>query len=142
MMGQGNGGRVVPATTAEKIRELAERLHRGVGAIREGRVDATIHDLVAGALRSMHVEAAARRTPNHQAKIRMARAARGLCLGCGRREVVRSCRYCARCLLRERVRMARRKGQIPHVKHPAPKEEAWPRAGAGLPATWEGRESA
>lgn len=58
--------------------ELARRLHVGQLAIREGRVLATVHELVEGAIQSMHREA---QPPCED--LRSRRRAAGLCPYCG-----------------------------------------------------------
>lgn len=102
------------------IDELALRLHVGARAIREGRVRATVAELVAGSLESLHMEAASRR----RAERAGCHASEGLCPSCGRMPVTPGRRWCAMCLLRTRVLKARRRGEIPHIRHPRPREEA------------------
>ncbi len=107
-----------------RLEELAERLHTGARAIREGWIDATIAELVTGAVKSMHQEAVARRVLDRHREVRAAREARGLCLDCGRRQAMPGRKWCALCLLRVRVQVARRRGKMPHVRHPVPREKA------------------
>lgn len=114
--GWASGGAIM----APQLEELALRLHAGARAIREGRVNATIAELVTGALESVHAEAAAQRRAERLEE----RAAQGLCPRCGRMPITPGRKWCAMCLLRERVRKARRRGKIPHIRHPRPKEEA------------------
>jgi len=135
-----------------QLEEFALRLEVGARAIREGRVNATVAELVTGALESTRAEALAWREPEparmeaprleepapqrrHKSAAEKAatrrgterldkREAKGLCPRCGRTPIVPGSDWCAMCLLRERVMEARRRGEIPHIRHPKPEEKA------------------
>lgn len=99
------------------IEDLALRLHLGARAIKEGRVEATVAELVEGAMRSVHAEMAVVRGGGRLREIRSKRAAAGLCTNCGRMEAAPGHRWCAMCILRLVVARARRRGEIPHIRH-------------------------
>ncbi len=107
-----------------QLEELALRLHMGAQAMRKGQTDATAAELVVGVLESIRAEAVAQRSKNRREEIRAVRAAQGLCLNCGRMKAAPGRKWCAMCLLRARAAGARRRGEIPHIRHPRPKEEA------------------
>lgn len=120
------------------IEELALRLHVGARAIREGRVKATYWELVEGAICSLHYENSLRTPPLRDLRKRRAKANRrisehrkrqqrgwaaaGLCTRCGKREPMPGGRWCSLCVLHERVAAARRRGLVPHIRHPKPEE--------------------
>lgn len=90
------------------IEELALRLHVGAQAIREGRVKASIAELVEGALESIRAEAVARRGGSAGTQVRRAWRARGLCYVCGRAKPTPGYQLCSRCLRAVRAGVARR----------------------------------
>lgn len=90
------------------IDELALRLDIGARAIREGRVEATVADLVEGALESIRAEAVARRGGGARVEVMRAWRERGLCHFCGRAKPAPGYQLCSRCLRAVRAGVARR----------------------------------
>lgn len=99
---------MTPIEELSPINELALRLHVGAQAIREGRAEATIADLVEGAMESIRAEALALRGGGARAEMARTWRNSGLCTLCGRANPAPGYHICPRCLSSLRASMARR----------------------------------